>query len=164
MNVGSGSRKRVVGAVLLAVALGARPVVGDGGGCSFFGKAGMDFADDNASVVWIRSGPPFASCCEACSEWNRVNASKGERNCVAGVVYGAGTHAHPKLPTRCALKAGTSRPVVTRTVTAVAPSGPPPAPSPPPPPPRPPTATFRFASSYGNGMVLQAAPSRAGRA
>lgn len=146
---------------LLAVALEACSAVGESS-CSFFGKAGTDFRDENVSVVWIRNGLPFSSCCEACSEWNRVNATKGAKKCVAGVVYGAGTHVHPILPTRCALKAGTSRPVVTGTVTAVAPSAPPPTPAPSPsPPPCPPQPTFRFASTFGDGMVLQAAPSQA---
>jgi hypothetical protein len=132
--------------------------VGLGGGCSFFGSAGTDYQDENVSVVTIRSGPPFASCCAACSAWNRNrrhNTSAG--NCVIGVVYGAGTHSHPRLPTACALKAGSTKPVVSGGVTAVKPSGPPP---PPPTPPTPPVAAFRFASSHGDGMVLQASPSR----
>ena len=141
----------------VVVTVGSR-LAGIDTGCSFFGKPGTDFLDANLSVVTMSTGPPFASCCAACASWNRQNSSKGR--CAVGVVYGAGTHAHPRLPAACALKAGSTKTAITGHVTAVAPTAPqPPAPAPSPAPP--PSAAFRFASSYGDGMVLQAAPSRA---
>ena len=121
-------------------------------GCSFFGTAGVDYADANLSVVDIGGAHPYSSCCSACDAWN---AAGHGTNCTIGVMYHAGSQKHPSGTTPCALKASALRPVASGTVTAVKPGGSRPPPPPPPPPPSP-SSEFRFASSLGNGVVLQA--------
>ena len=149
-------------ALAAAVATSSPTAVADraAGSCGFFGKAGVDYQDANLSVISVGGGHPYEACCAACDSWN---AQKHSQNCTIGVVYNAGTQRHPSAPAPCALKASSLRPVPGRKVTAVSPipaspPGPPPAP-PRPPSPVPPVDTFRFASIFGDGMVLQMEPS-----
>lgn len=117
-------------------------------GCGFFGKNGVDYADENLSLVSINSTHPLASCCQACTAWNAQK--KQATNCSIGVsLYG---HRNENI---CALKASSAKPFPSANVTAVKP----PSPGPPHPSPGPPT--FRFSSVFGDGMVLQSAPQRA---
>ena len=106
--------------------------------CNHYSANGIDYADANVTVV---PGETPDDCCAACVAWN-ANVTPS-RNCSIVVWYNT-------PPRSCGIKATMRSPIKGVRVAALQPR-----------PGPPPTSTFRFATSYGSGMVLQAAPARA---
>ena len=126
---------RAVGLMLCVVAAVAAAA---GDTCEDFSPTGIDYADENITVV--PGGNPDA-CCDACGRWNRENATSAATTCYISVWHNV------KGEEVCSLKASAKKAFKGHLVLAVK---------------APPTPkAFRFSSIYTDGMVLQSAPQRA---